>query len=183
MRGRKPKPRKLKELEGNPGNRPLEPEIPAAPGAPACPDHIQGEARLEWARIIQELEAAGLITKLDRAALAAYCTAWGRWVEAETKLRELGPVVKSPSGYPIVNPFLAIANKAMEQMMKALVEFGMTPSARSRVHPADAQEADPFADFMGAPATPAKGGPLVANPDETPAPDTATKKPARKSKA
>ena len=32
----------------------------------------------------------------DRAALAAYCQAWGRWVEAEERLRETPPLVKTP---------------------------------------------------------------------------------------
>ena len=42
-----------------------------------------------------------------------------RWQAATIKVQELGEVVKSPSGYPIQNPWLAIANKAFEQTMKA----------------------------------------------------------------
>jgi P27 family predicted phage terminase small subunit len=42
-------------------------------------------------------------------------------------------LVKSPSGYAIQNPWLSIANKAFDQMMKLMTEFGMTPSSRSRV--------------------------------------------------
>jgi P27 family predicted phage terminase small subunit len=81
----------------------------------------------------RKLRAFGLVTVIDKAALAAYCQAWGRWVEAEQQLRKYGPVIKSPSGFPIQSPYLTIANKAMEQMTRMLVEFGMTPSSRSRV--------------------------------------------------
>lgn len=35
---------------------------------------------------------------LDRAALAAYCQAYGRWVEAERKLAEAPMLLKMPSG-------------------------------------------------------------------------------------
>jgi phage terminase small subunit len=42
-------------------------------------------------------------------------------------------VIKAPSGYPIASPYLSIANTAMAQMTRLLVEFGMTPSSRSRV--------------------------------------------------
>lgn len=35
---------------------------------------------------------------------------------------------------PLQSPYLVIANKAMGQMIKILVEFGRTPSSRSRVH-------------------------------------------------
>jgi phage terminase small subunit len=32
------------------------------------------------------------------------------------------------------SPYLAVANKAMEQMRALLAEFGMSPSSRTRVH-------------------------------------------------
>ena len=62
-----------------------------------------------------------------------YCTAAGRREMAEAELAKHGPVVKSPSGYPIQNPWLAIANKALEQMMKIGIELGLTPASRSRI--------------------------------------------------
>ncbi len=74
------------------------------------------------------------LSRIDRAALAAYCQAWGRWVEAEEALRKYGVMIKSPSGFPMQSPYLAIANKAMEQMRAMLTEFGMSPSSRTRVH-------------------------------------------------
>ena len=33
-------------------------------------------------------------------ALAAYCQAWSRWTAAEAQVSTLGPVVKSPAGFP-----------------------------------------------------------------------------------
>ena len=100
---------------------------------PACPPHLQGEARKEWSRVGRKLLAFGLVTDIDRSALAIYCQAWARWVEAEQQLAKYGTVIKSPNGYPMQSPYLAIANKAMDQMAKILVEFGMSPSSRSRV--------------------------------------------------
>jgi phage terminase small subunit len=54
-------------------------------------------------------------------------------------------LIRSPNNYPIPSPYLGIANRAMRQMHGLLTEFGMTPSARSRV-PAGAppSAADPF---------------------------------------
>lgn len=149
MRGRKPKPTAVKELEGNPGKRALNHAEPQpASDKPTCPSHIKGEARKEWNRISKDLHAAGLLTKIDKAALAIYCQAWERWVEAEEQLKKVGPVVKSPSGYPVLNPFWSVANKAMSQMQKALVEFGMTPSSRSRIHVADTAADDELEEFL-----------------------------------
>jgi P27 family predicted phage terminase small subunit len=135
MRGRKPLPTAIKRLRGNPGKGPLNEREPVVASAiPVCPAHLDDEAKHEWRRITRELKRAGLVTRLDRAALAAYCQAWSRWIDAEQKIRTAGAVVLSPKKYPMLNPYLVVANRAMAQMRQFLTEFGMTPSARSRVH-------------------------------------------------
>jgi P27 family predicted phage terminase small subunit len=132
--GRKPRPTHLKVLEGNPGKRPLrknEPKPP--PTVPHCPRHLSDEAKKEWRRVTPLLDTLGLLTQIDRAALAMYCEAWGRWVEAEDCLKRYGVMVKSPSGFPMQSPYLAVANKAIEQMRGLLSEFGMSPASRTRI--------------------------------------------------
>lgn len=100
---------------------------------PRCPPHLNPAAAVEWRRIARALMEAGVLTSFDRAALAAYCQAWGRWVEAEERLRETPPLVKTPSGYIQQSPWLLIANKQLELMGRYMVELGLTPAARSRV--------------------------------------------------
>jgi len=75
----------------------------------------------------------GLYTDVDYAALAMYCQAWGRWVEAERKVQEQGEILESDRGGLYQNPWLHVANKAWDQMRKVLAEFGFTPSSRSRL--------------------------------------------------
>lgn len=53
----------------------------------------------EWKRIAEALNRIGLLTQVDRAALAAYCQAYGRWMEAERKLTETPTILKMPSGW------------------------------------------------------------------------------------
>jgi P27 family predicted phage terminase small subunit len=105
----------------------------AAAKLPACPKHLLGEARREWRRLGKRLMECGLFADVDAGALALYCRAWGRWIEAEQQLSKYGTVIKAPSGFLVQSPYLAIANKAMDQMTRILVEFGMSPSSRSRV--------------------------------------------------
>lgn len=100
---------------------------------PEKPAHLSDAAAAEWDVVAPQLLEAGLLSTIDRTALAAYCQAYGRWVEAEVALKTHGTLVKSPSGFPMVSPYLTVANKAMEQMTKMLIEFGMSPSSRSRV--------------------------------------------------
>jgi phage terminase small subunit len=72
-------PTALKLLAGNPGHRPLNQNEPKPElVAPTCPSHLSREAKREWRRIVPELEKLGLLTRIDRAALAAYATAYGR---------------------------------------------------------------------------------------------------------
>jgi len=138
-------PTRLKLLAGNPGKRPVgEPEPEPASRLPEPPEHLSDEAKREWLRVGELLVDLGLVSDLDRAALAGYCQAWSRWVEAEEALRTYGVVIKSPSGYPMQSPFLAVANKALEQMRGFLIEFGMTPASRSKVHGEQRAEADPL---------------------------------------
>jgi P27 family predicted phage terminase small subunit len=89
-----------------------------------------------------------IMTDIDRSALAAYCSAWGRYVDAERQLEKHGLVIVAPSGFPIQSPYLAIANKAMEQMEKLLSHFGMSPSTRTKVQIGGSEEVDPVRDFQ-----------------------------------
>jgi P27 family predicted phage terminase small subunit len=52
---------------------------------------------------------------------------------ATEAIQKYGTMVKSPSGYPIQSPNLAIANRQAELMMRISAEFGFTPASRSRI--------------------------------------------------
>jgi P27 family predicted phage terminase small subunit len=144
-----PKPTRLRVITGNPSRRPLNQDEPRPKlGIPPCPKFLNKPARAEWKRITPLLLEVGLLSQIDRAALTAYCQAWGRWADAEQMLSKVGTLVKSPNGYPMPHPYLAIANKAMRQMHSLLLEFGMSPSARSRIKAGEPQKADPFEDLL-----------------------------------
>jgi len=133
-RGRKPKPTILRRAEGNLGKRGYnhaEPEPPE--GCPDCPGHLSDVAQEEWHRLAPGLHGMGVLTVIDRAALAAYCQSYGRWVEAEEKLRDTPALIKTPSGYVQQNPWLSVSNKQLELMGRYMAELGMTPASRSRV--------------------------------------------------
>jgi len=82
---------------------------------------------------VRELHPLGLVTTIDKDALAMYCVIFMRWVKAEKMVRDKGEIIKTAAGNIIQNPYLSIANRALEQLNKLGAEFGMTPSSRSRV--------------------------------------------------
>jgi P27 family predicted phage terminase small subunit len=132
MRGRKPTPTALKLITGS---RPLNRHEPKpASSLPTCPAHLSPSAKAEWKRLAREMHRLGIVSQLDRAALAAYCQAYGRWVEAERKLKDTPALIKLPSGYIQPSPWLGIANKQLELMHRYMGELGLSPVSRSRVH-------------------------------------------------
>ncbi len=164
IRGRKPKPTRIKRLHGNPGRRPLNgAEAMPEPATPSPPEFLSDEAKQEWSRVSDQLFRLGLLSQLDRTSLAAYCQAYGRWKQAEAAIAELakrdqlshGLMIKTSNGNLIQNPLVGTANKAMSEMMRYAVEFGMTPSARSRVDAGGSFNGGKFAGLLGRPYDPA----------------------------
>ena len=156
--GTKPKPTHLKLIEGNRGKRPLNrKEAKTIPALPDPPPHLTADALEEWHRVASWLHKIGLLSEVDRAALAAYAQAYGRWVQAERAIAKMaekdqltgGLMIKTSNGNAIQNPLVGTANKAAADMMRYAAEFGMTPSARSRIAAQPPEEgADPADRFF-----------------------------------
>jgi P27 family predicted phage terminase small subunit len=154
MRGRKPLPSWRRALDGNAGKRRLnvdEPKPELTDAAFLSPPAELAEAPLalaEWNRLAPLLHKARQVTDADRGALLAWCLEWARYLDATARVREAGLVVRTPNGYPIPNPFLSIASRALAGCTKLWPELGLTPSSRSRVGMVRApDENDPFNEF------------------------------------
>ena len=134
MTGRKPKPTALKKLEGNPGKRKLNMKEPD-PGnrIPDCPLWLLPDAKEEWKRLSEKLNQMGVLTDVDRSAFAAYCQSYARWKEAQDHINSDGATYETENGMQRPNPWVAICNTEQRLMMQAASEFGLTPSARSRI--------------------------------------------------
>lgn len=151
MKGRKPKPTHLKIIDGERNkNRINRKEPKPKTKRPRCPQYLSQEAKRAWKILAPRLDRLGLLTEIDGQAFEGLCQAYGRWVEAERELAKTDPILRGkkiikvkdkdgneiekqiPGGY-FQNPYLAVANRAWEQMMKAFAEFGLTPSSRSRI--------------------------------------------------
>lgn len=155
-RGPLPKPTALKALEGNAGKRPLDLTAGVNPKIeiPTPPRHLGKEARKEWLRITPLLEELGLISGLDRAALALYCQAAGRLAELETAFNGKVALLVAkgvdyadavyecsysvtPSGYAQQSVIVQLIGKHREQLNRYLMHFGLSPAARGRVQPSN----------------------------------------------
>ena len=143
----KPKPTQMKIIEGNPSRRPLpknEPEPDVSVKVPKPPKYLSKTAKKEWKVIAERLHRLGLLTEIDLSALAIYCQAYGRSVDAENELQKSTMIITTDKGNDIQNPLIGIINRSAEIAHKFLTEFGMTPSSRTKVSAAKAEKKSKF---------------------------------------
>ena len=155
MAGRKPKPTNLKILHGNPGGRRLPKNEPKPElGIPDPPSWIEpgSERRRVWDEYAAKLLSMGVLTFVDGMALAALVDAHCDWREAaEIVQREGLTCIKTTDrggSAEVARPEIAIRNDAWKRMKSMQVEFGLTPSARSRVSASPRDKASPLSEFL-----------------------------------
>lgn len=145
--GRTRKPTQQKALMGNPGRRPLNENEPTADkGIPDMPQGLSAAAEQEWHRIIPILQRMDVLTVAYSAAVAGYCQAYARWLDAEADIVDNGSIIEEPiirrrrgeddeiAGHKRKkNPAVAIANESMKIMRAFLSDFGLSPASLSKV--------------------------------------------------
>jgi len=155
MKGRKPKPTHLKLVTGNPGKRAINPAEPKAKRSrPSAPSHMSDKARETWGYVTGLLDRMGILTEVDALALEMLCEAYADFLAASATLKELGSdyyetTNQSGSTMYRAHPALAKKQDADRRIRGWLAEFGMTPSARSRVKADGEQEEDPAEAYFG----------------------------------
>lgn len=147
-RGPAPEPTAIKLIKGNPGKRKLNKQEPQPiVTLPHCPDYLDDSARLEWNRLAPILVRMKVLTEADYIALASLCQTYSTMVKAQEQLNKTGILFKTPSGYVQQSPLIGIVNSCTEKIVTLCREFGLTPSARSRVQsnqPEMAKDDDPW---------------------------------------
>src|SRR5687768_7084489 len=108
-------PTKLKELAGNPGKRPLNDREPHPSGRiGACPDWFPDDAKLEWNRVVPELDRLGVLTSVDAAIVEAHCLTYAEVIDAKR------------NGEPLKAAMLTA-------LRVGAAELGLTPAARVKL--------------------------------------------------
>ena len=150
MRGPVPQPTVIKQLRGNPGKRALpkgEPK-PDAGRLPSAPRWLSDEAKREWKRIAPRLHAVGLLTEVDGLALAMLCEAFAQYMAAKTVVDGEGLLLVSEKGNSYQHPAAGLMTQARGELLKWAREFGMTPSARTRIVVDTGSEEPSLADLL-----------------------------------
>ena len=149
-------PTSIKLLRGNPGKRPLNKREPKPKeGIPHCPAWLCDEARKHWKLTAAILKDMGLLTTADGDALANYCDTWAEWREMREWIKKHGSVmpIRGKDGeikYIQQAPQVNIARHHLLVLGRYQLEFGLTPSARTRIQiEKPSVEAAEFERFLG----------------------------------
>ena len=151
MRGRKPIPSAIKAITGqgrwqSKAQTATEPKPPVGLGNP--PGHLSRLAKRIWRDLAPRIEQMKLGTVADREAFSMLCDAQANWQELTAMVRTSGLVTKV-NGSPCINPLLKRADIEADKARRLLVEFGMTPSARTRLHvEMDSLDEDLIMEFL-----------------------------------
>jgi P27 family predicted phage terminase small subunit len=118
----------------------------------STPERLGKYGKEEWNRVIGILKSTGAITELDTSALFVLCYEWQVYNEAKDEVERDGKTITSQSGYPMINPMETIRGQSYGRWKEMLVQFGMSPSSRSKVSKTKAPEKekeDPFVSALG----------------------------------
>jgi P27 family predicted phage terminase small subunit len=155
-RGPKPRPAKLKLLEGNPGRRRVpRNEISPPVGMPSPPSHLNAYALEEWDRVVVALYNLGIMSEIDGALLAAYCDSYATWRAATEQLNQTAKdsgrlqalLMQTTGGNYIQHVLIGIARSAKADAIRYGAELGMGQSVRARI--ALDEENKPKSKFAG----------------------------------
>ena len=128
-----PKPTALKIIEGNKGKRALNKNEPAPELIDdiAAPDWLPDGAKQVWTEVVPFLTGARMVTKIDIPALCHGCIAFAQYRRATLMLGD--EYVKQGEKAEYINQWMIAQSMSFKQAMAVFIQFGMTPSARSRV--------------------------------------------------
>ncbi len=123
------------------GGRVVEPPPAFRRIPPKPPTWLSREAKAEWKRVVPGLSRLDLLKEEDRAALTVYCETWARFVEATKDVHANGFTITNrtirkdgtESEWTSKNPAVTVAETASVQLRGMAQEFGLTPSAESKL--------------------------------------------------
>jgi len=142
----------LKKLAGNPGKRPLNDREPQPrPASARLPHGLTRGAQKYWRAMARDLIELGVLTTADVPAFILMAEHYGVARQAAQELVQDGRLkltVIDTNGNERKHPLLQVLRDNAAAYRMFAVEFGMTPSSRSRVKVAPAEQEPSLAEVL-----------------------------------
>jgi P27 family predicted phage terminase small subunit len=155
-RGPKPRPTALRKLTASPTSRKknvmktsIGKRTDGRPPSSVVPDAMQPKtlpvhdgvpdscrystvAALTYRRLLKDLKKMRILAGNDLVSVEALALAYARAIEAEDHVTQNGVMIRGAFGWT-ANPAVAMARAQWQEVRKWSIEFGLTPSSRTRV--------------------------------------------------
>ena len=141
MKGRPPKPTRLKQMAGTEQPcRAIENEMQVSllASIPEPPFSLNEYGSKEFNIVCIELHGKRMLHLVDLALVTAYANEMGIYIEMEMDLHQNGRIEEYYSDEGLLTrrvqkPEQRIANDSLAKALKIACQFGLTPSARTRI--------------------------------------------------
>lgn len=154
--GRKPKPRRLKELDGDPKSRFLSKNEPTPPVSENVIEWdvvknnpVAHRAFMDNVRILRTMK---MLTDAEIPLINIMAICQARIEEAENRVESEGVISdyvntkRERNG--VAHPAVGVSMKYAQMLKSLCIEFGMTPSSRGRLELPSEEKSDDFASKL-----------------------------------
>lgn len=129
--GPRPTPTPILKLRGSWRGKDR-PDADVEPNVPEMPKWLSIAAKKRWEQVVPELDALGVLQRVDDTILAMYCMDYVEWKDACDEIAKLKTqFIKQPSGRVCNHPLLDIRDAADARLRKSCSELGMGPASRT----------------------------------------------------
>ena len=109
------------------------------------PKDIEKDAKDYMQNVLEQLDSAGMLENVDSAALTMLARNYSMFIKASKQLEDEGLTVTSDRGNIAPHPAIKIAKDAQTQ---AMMEFGLTAKARTKLPKVEQDGYSPFEQFI-----------------------------------
>ena len=141
MTGRKKIPTEIKKARGTLGkSRELENpmSVKKVDGLPVAPKWLSEIGKEQFDIVVNQLSVLGMLYEVDLKLIEAYSNSMALHIESEQELRKVGriQIYRNDDGdikHAQITPLQTISKQALESALKIATQFGLTPSARTKI--------------------------------------------------
>ena len=140
MRGRKPKAREVQIVEGRDKKNPqrFRNEVPETSNEePIMPIYFDATAQEAWQTIKAVFTMSGMWSSSYQVPIELYCETYSNYRRSLELVRISGQALRIENDDGTVtikrNPYSVELHRYKEELIKLSIEFGLTPSSRSRI--------------------------------------------------
>tara|TARA_R100000655_G_scaffold94445_1_gene135865 strand:+ start:81 stop:557 length:477 start_codon:yes stop_codon:yes gene_type:complete len=141
MTGRKKIPTEIKKARGTlRKSRELENpmEVKKVEALPVAPKWLSKIGKEQFNIVVNQLSVLGMLYEVDLKLIEAYSNSMALHIESEQELRKVGriQIYRNDDGdikHAQITPLQTISKQALESALKIATQFGLTPSARTKI--------------------------------------------------